>query len=37
LWALLLVNFAVALLRISAVAILATLLAAPLLIVWLVW
>jgi hypothetical protein len=37
LWALLLVKLAVALLRISAVAILAAILAAPLLIAWLVW
>ena len=37
LWALLLVELAVALLRISAVAILAALMAAPLLIAWLVW
>jgi hypothetical protein len=37
LWALLLVELAVALLRISAVAILAAISAAPLLIAWLVW
>jgi hypothetical protein len=36
-WALLLVKLAVALLRISAMAILAAILAAPLLIAWLAW